>query len=193
MPNAAREHARPGGDEQRLRLRRQQRLRDPAEGGGLSAGPARRHHRSRGPLRRRGLARQACTPRSARERAALKAVELFSARQGIGCHQAGEIRPFEPRDYLGERNLRPIDRTSRLLAGGGAAGPGSGRLDGGAAGRAGDRAGPRHHLLQRPHDRRVRSPRPAARALLRQPARLRQQRHQRRRGAGGHLVRPARR
>jgi 3-oxoacyl-[acyl-carrier-protein] synthase II len=44
----------------------------------------------------------------------LKPVELFST-EGIDCHQAGEIRPFEPRDYLGERNLRPIDRTSRLL------------------------------------------------------------------------------
>jgi 3-oxoacyl-[acyl-carrier-protein] synthase II len=44
----------------------------------------------------------------------LKPVELFST-EGIGCHQAGEIRPFEPRDYLGERNLRPIDRTSRLM------------------------------------------------------------------------------
>ena len=44
----------------------------------------------------------------------LKPVELFST-EGLGCHQAGEIRPFEPRDYLGERNLRPIDRTSRLL------------------------------------------------------------------------------
>jgi 3-oxoacyl-[acyl-carrier-protein] synthase II len=47
-------------------------------------------------------------------RSGLKVVELFST-EGIGCHQAGEIRPFEPRDYLGERNLRPIDRTSRLL------------------------------------------------------------------------------
>jgi 3-oxoacyl-[acyl-carrier-protein] synthase II len=44
----------------------------------------------------------------------LKAVELFTT-EGIGCHQAGEIRPFEPGDYLGERNLRPIDRTSRLM------------------------------------------------------------------------------
>ena len=35
--------------------------------------------------------------------------------EGIGCHQAGEIRPFDPQSYLGERNLRPIDRTSRLL------------------------------------------------------------------------------
>lgn len=44
----------------------------------------------------------------------LKPIELFST-EGLGCHQGGEIRPFEPRDYLGERNLRPIDRTSRLL------------------------------------------------------------------------------
>ena len=50
-----------------------------------------------------------CTGRSG-----LKPVGLFST-EGIGCHQAGEIRPFEPRDYLGERNLRPIDRTSRLM------------------------------------------------------------------------------
>ncbi|HEV2855775.1 MAG TPA: beta-ketoacyl synthase N-terminal-like domain-containing protein [Thermoanaerobaculia bacterium] len=47
-------------------------------------------------------------------RSGLKPIELFST-EGLGCRQAGEIRPFEPRDYLGERNLRPIDRTSRLL------------------------------------------------------------------------------
>ncbi len=48
-------------------------------------------------------------------RNAIKPIELFPT-DGIGCRQAGEIRPFEPRDYLGEeRNLRPIDRTSRLL------------------------------------------------------------------------------
>src|SRR6185295_19413840 len=47
-------------------------------------------------------------------RTAAKRIELFPT-EGIGCRQAGEIRPFEPRDYLGERNLRPIDRTSRLL------------------------------------------------------------------------------
>jgi 3-oxoacyl-[acyl-carrier-protein] synthase II len=44
----------------------------------------------------------------------LKPIELFST-EGLGCHQAGEIRPFEPRGYLGERNLRPVDRTCRLL------------------------------------------------------------------------------
>jgi 3-oxoacyl-[acyl-carrier-protein] synthase II len=47
-------------------------------------------------------------------RSAVKPIELFPTA-GIGCCQAGEIRPFEPRDYLGERNLRPVDRTSRLL------------------------------------------------------------------------------
>jgi 3-oxoacyl-[acyl-carrier-protein] synthase II len=32
-------------------------------------------------------------------RSALKPIELFPT-DGIGCRQAGEIRPFEPRDYL---------------------------------------------------------------------------------------------
>jgi 3-oxoacyl-[acyl-carrier-protein] synthase II len=57
-------------------------------------------------------------------RSGLKAIELFSleglgpdgiGKNGHGPRRAGEIRPFEPRDYLGERNLRPVDRTSRLL------------------------------------------------------------------------------
>ncbi|HTG34630.1 MAG TPA: beta-ketoacyl synthase N-terminal-like domain-containing protein [Thermoanaerobaculia bacterium] len=52
-------------------------------------------------------------------RSGLKEIELFPldglSINGSGPRQAGEIRPFEPRDYLGERNLRPIDRTSRLL------------------------------------------------------------------------------
>jgi 3-oxoacyl-[acyl-carrier-protein] synthase II len=50
-------------------------------------------------------------------RSGLQAIELFPADGfgGFGGRRAGEIRPFEPRDYLGERNLRPIDRTSRLL------------------------------------------------------------------------------
>jgi 3-oxoacyl-(acyl-carrier-protein) synthase len=47
-------------------------------------------------------------------RSGLKAIELF-ATDSLGSRRAGEIRPFEPRDYLGDRNLRPIDRTSRLL------------------------------------------------------------------------------
>lgn len=44
----------------------------------------------------------------------LKTVELFSL-EGLSPRLAGEIRPFEPRDYLGDRNLRPVDRTARLL------------------------------------------------------------------------------
>jgi 3-oxoacyl-[acyl-carrier-protein] synthase II len=49
----------------------------------------------------------------------LKSIELFPldglGLDGGGPREAGEIRPFEPREYLGERNLRPVDRTSRLL------------------------------------------------------------------------------
>jgi 3-oxoacyl-[acyl-carrier-protein] synthase II len=52
-------------------------------------------------------------------KSAFKDIELFPldglSANGSGPRQAGEIRPFEPREYLGERNLRPIDRTSRLL------------------------------------------------------------------------------
>jgi 3-oxoacyl-[acyl-carrier-protein] synthase II len=52
-------------------------------------------------------------------KSAFKEIELFPldglSTDGHGPRQAGEIRPFEPREYLGERNLRPIDRTSRLL------------------------------------------------------------------------------
>ncbi len=50
-------------------------------------------------------------------RSGLKPIELFptDGLDGARPRRAGEIRPFEPRDYLGERNLRPIDRTSRLL------------------------------------------------------------------------------
>lgn len=47
-------------------------------------------------------------------RSGLKTVELFAA-DGVGPRLAGEVRPFEPKEYLGERNLRPVDRTSRLL------------------------------------------------------------------------------
>jgi 3-oxoacyl-[acyl-carrier-protein] synthase II len=43
-----------------------------------------------------------------------KPIELFDTA-GIGCREAGEIRPFDAQAYVGERNLRPLDRTSRLL------------------------------------------------------------------------------
>lgn len=47
-------------------------------------------------------------------RSALKSIELFPL-DGLSPYPAGEVRPFEPRDYLGDRNLRPVDRTARLL------------------------------------------------------------------------------
>lgn len=47
-------------------------------------------------------------------RSGLKPLELFPL-DGLGSPLAGEVRPFEPRTWLGERNLRPIDRTARLL------------------------------------------------------------------------------
>jgi 3-oxoacyl-[acyl-carrier-protein] synthase II len=56
-----------------------------------------------------GLHRALCEGRSA-----LKPIELFPT-DGMDPRRAGEIRPFAPQSYLGERNLRPLDRTSRLL------------------------------------------------------------------------------
>ncbi|MES1240649.1 MAG: beta-ketoacyl-[acyl-carrier-protein] synthase family protein [Acidobacteriota bacterium] len=47
-------------------------------------------------------------------RSGLKPVELFPLN-GMGPRVAGEVRPFEPREWLGEKNLRPVDRTARLL------------------------------------------------------------------------------
>jgi 3-oxoacyl-[acyl-carrier-protein] synthase II len=47
-------------------------------------------------------------------RSGLKSVELFPLN-GMGPRQAGEVRPFEPKEWLGEKNLRPVDRTARLL------------------------------------------------------------------------------
>jgi 3-oxoacyl-[acyl-carrier-protein] synthase II len=47
-------------------------------------------------------------------RSGLHPVESFRT-DGLGCHQAGDIRSFAPETYLGERNLRALDRTSRLV------------------------------------------------------------------------------
>jgi 3-oxoacyl-[acyl-carrier-protein] synthase II len=47
-------------------------------------------------------------------RSGLNPVESFST-EGLVCHQAGEMRSFAPEIYLGERNLRALDRTSRLV------------------------------------------------------------------------------
>jgi 3-oxoacyl-[acyl-carrier-protein] synthase II len=46
-------------------------------------------------------------------RSALHPVESFST-DGLACQQVGEIRAFAPEIYLGEKNLRALDRTSRL-------------------------------------------------------------------------------
>lgn len=41
-------------------------------------------------------------------------VELFDTAL-LGCPLAGEVKGFDARRYLGRRNLRPLDRTSRLV------------------------------------------------------------------------------
>jgi 3-oxoacyl-[acyl-carrier-protein] synthase II len=48
-------------------------------------------------------------------RNAVKPVELFDT-SGLGCPLGGEIPCFDAQKYLGRRNLRPLDRTSRLVA-----------------------------------------------------------------------------
>src|ERR1044071_1003953 len=48
-------------------------------------------------------------------RRAIRPVELFSTA-GLGCPLGGEIPSFDAQKYLGRRNLRPLDRTSRLVA-----------------------------------------------------------------------------
>lgn len=47
-------------------------------------------------------------------RSGTHSVELFNT-DGLGCQQAGEICSFDPRAYLGKKNLRPLDRTSQLV------------------------------------------------------------------------------
>lgn len=48
-------------------------------------------------------------------RSAIKPVELFSTA-GLGCSLGGEVPLFNAQNYLGRRNLRPLDRTSRLVS-----------------------------------------------------------------------------
>src|ERR1051326_337900 len=48
-------------------------------------------------------------------RSAISPVELFDTR-GLGCPLGGEVKGFDAQKYLGKRNLRPLDRTSRLVA-----------------------------------------------------------------------------
>src|SRR5438128_2431836 len=46
---------------------------------------------------------------------AIKPIQLFTTT-GLGCPLGGEIVDFNATKYLGQRNLRPLDRTSRLVA-----------------------------------------------------------------------------
>src|SRR6185295_7099376 len=48
-------------------------------------------------------------------RSGLKPVKLFDTA-GLGCPLGNEITDFDAAKYLGPRNLRPLDRTSRLVA-----------------------------------------------------------------------------
>ncbi len=48
-------------------------------------------------------------------RSGIKPVQLFNTT-GLGCPLGGEIADFDATKYLGQRNLRPLDRTSRLVA-----------------------------------------------------------------------------
>jgi 3-oxoacyl-[acyl-carrier-protein] synthase II len=48
-------------------------------------------------------------------RSGIKPVQLFDTA-GLGCPLGGEIPDFDAVKYLGRRNLRPLDRTSRLVA-----------------------------------------------------------------------------
>lgn len=47
-------------------------------------------------------------------RSGLRPVELFPTN-GLAHQQAHELTDFEPKDYLGKKNLRALDRTSRLV------------------------------------------------------------------------------
>src|SRR5258707_553617 len=48
-------------------------------------------------------------------RSGIRPVELFRTAE-LGCPLGGEIPAFDATKYLGRRNLRPLDRTSRLVA-----------------------------------------------------------------------------
>ena len=48
-------------------------------------------------------------------RSGVRPIELFDTR-GLGCPLGGEVKRFDAQKYLGKRNLRPLDRTSRLVA-----------------------------------------------------------------------------
>jgi 3-oxoacyl-[acyl-carrier-protein] synthase II len=47
-------------------------------------------------------------------RSGISPVGLFDTK-GLGCPLGGEVKDFDAQKYLGRRNLRPLDRTSRLV------------------------------------------------------------------------------
>jgi 3-oxoacyl-[acyl-carrier-protein] synthase II len=47
-------------------------------------------------------------------RSGLRPIERFPT-DGLACHQAHEISAFTPQVYLGKKNFRPLDHTSRLV------------------------------------------------------------------------------
>src|SRR2546423_4367071 len=68
----------------------------------------------------------------------VRPIELFDTA-GLGCPLGGEVKGFDAQKYLGKRNLRPLDRTSRLLAPAApvAVGRGGRAAGGGGGGRGG--------------------------------------------------------
>ena len=44
----------------------------------------------------------------------LRPIDQF-ATEALNCQQAGEIKDFSPQNYMGDANLRPLDRTARLV------------------------------------------------------------------------------
>lgn len=48
-------------------------------------------------------------------RSGIRPIDLFPTEL-VGCPLGGEIKNFDAQKYLGKRNLRPLDRTSRLVA-----------------------------------------------------------------------------
>lgn len=48
-------------------------------------------------------------------RSGISSIELFGT-DGLGCPLGGEVKNFAPQDYLGNRNLRPLNRIAQLTA-----------------------------------------------------------------------------
>src|SRR5262249_4456761 len=98
---------------QRLRLRRQQRLADPREARGMSAG-RRVVVTGAGVLSPLGDTGAALHAALLAGRSALGPVTLFPT-EGLPALLAGELAGFDAQASLGEGNLRPLDRISRMV------------------------------------------------------------------------------